>query len=64
MLSPLKLERMKQGITQHELANKLGVRDAWICEIETGRMEPSIGLKNRIAEALKVSVEILFPEEK
>ena len=36
--SKLKMMRNKQGLTQLELAKKIGVSESYICQIENGKM--------------------------
>lgn len=36
--SKLKMMRTQQGLTQLELANKIGVSESYICQIENGKM--------------------------
>lgn len=52
--------RQAHGMTQQELAERLGVSRQTIISIERGRYNPSVGLALRLAETLGVSVETLF----
>lgn len=36
--SKLKMMRTQQGLTQLELAKKIGVSESYICQIENGKM--------------------------
>lgn len=36
--SKLKMRRTQQGLTQMELAKKIGVSESYICQIENGKM--------------------------
>lgn len=55
--------RTSAGLTQFDLAVKAGVTEATIRRIEAGRHGPHLGTRERIAEALRVSVEqIDWPE--
>jgi DNA-binding XRE family transcriptional regulator len=55
----MKAARVLRGITQLQLAEKVGTREIEISRIETGRIRPEAELKRRIAEALqKPSFEI------
>lgn len=58
--------RKKKGISQLELANKLGFSQAYIAMIEKGKRDIDTELLNKIAQALGVSVAELLssPEEK
>jgi len=48
--------RKEDGITQQELAERVGVRKSYISRIENGRVEPSAGLFMRIIGALGLSI--------
>lgn len=52
--------RKKIGITQEELANKLGVTRQTIIAIEKGNYTPSVTLAIKIARHFNVKVEDLF----
>jgi transcriptional regulator with XRE-family HTH domain len=47
--------RLKKGLSQGVLANKLGVDRAYISNIENGRMNPTLSTLEKIAGALGVS---------
>jgi len=49
--------------TLAELGERAGLRDTTLCEIESGRHNPSIKSLGRIAEALGVDVDYLFKKE-
>lgn len=53
-------KRIKQGFTQEELANRVGVRRETIIFLEQGKYNPSLGLALGIAKVLKTSVDDLF----
>lgn len=61
-LTPLKLERLKKGITQRELARRLGLTSAEVSNWETGYARCPVETRYRIAKELGVTVEILFPK--
>ncbi|EZP77571.1 repressor protein YorfE [Parageobacillus genomosp. 1] len=52
--------RNKQGMTQAELARKLGISASYLNRIEKGTKTPSLRLAIRIAHVLGVPVEKLF----
>ncbi len=52
----LKAIREKRGLTQGELAAKVGVHWVTISRIETGARNPSMPLLVKLAKALKVKV--------
>jgi putative transcriptional regulator len=53
-------ERLKSGLTQVELAEKVGVTRQTIIAIEKGDYTPSVALALRLAKVFKTSVEELF----
>lgn len=48
------------GLSQYDLAQKLGVSQTFISEIERGRKSPSLEVFFAICEALEIR---LFPDE-
>jgi len=56
----LRQAREEAGITQEDLARKVGVRRETIVFLEKGKYNPSLKLAFQIAKALKSSVEELF----
>ena len=48
----LTFARQEQGMTQEELANLLGVREAYVVRLESGEANPSIAKAGRIFAAL------------
>ncbi|MDD5720298.1 MAG: helix-turn-helix transcriptional regulator [Candidatus Krumholzibacteria bacterium] len=55
---------LRGGLTQQDLADRLGVTRQTIHAIEKGRYAPSVGLALRLAEVFGVRVEDLFTLEK
>ena len=51
---------MLDGMTQQDLADRVGVTRQTILSIERGRYNPSVGLALRLAGVFAVSVEVLF----
>ena len=56
----LKLRRTELGLTQAELAERVGVTRKTINTVENGVFTPSAMLAIKLAEALSVPVEKLF----
>ncbi len=54
----IRMARVEQGLTQAQLASKLGVSRQWLIDIERGRGNPSYDSMFRIAEKMGFSVEI------
>ena len=53
-------QRMMAGMTQQELADRVGVTRQTILSIEKGKYTPSVALALGLAEVFDVSVETLF----
>lgn len=52
------------GLTQQELANKVGISKSMLSYIETGKRAPNVYIAMDIAEALNITVENLFRKNK
>lgn len=59
MITKVKEYRMKNKMTQQELAHLVSVSSRTIISIEKGQYNPSLMLAYRIAEVFSVSVEEL-----
>ncbi len=55
---------MADGMTQQDLADRVGVTRQTILYIEKGKYSPTIGLALRLANVLHVRVEDLFELER
>lgn len=64
MKNILKEERLKQSLTQVELAEMVGVSRQTIFSIEISKYVPSVTLSMKLARALGKTVEDLFILEK
>ncbi len=53
--------RKSKGLTQEQVAEKVGVSTTWIGYIETGYRIPNLKMVYRIARALNVKVKDIFP---
>jgi transcriptional regulator with XRE-family HTH domain len=49
----MKAARVLKGLTQYQLAERIGTREIEISRIETGRVQPDPDVKRRIAEILQ-----------
>lgn len=58
----IKLARINKGMKQKELAEKMGIKQAALCQWERGKRKPKIETLERIARALNVSIWELIPE--
>jgi ribosome-binding protein aMBF1 (putative translation factor) len=58
--------RIQQGMTQEELANKVGTKQPNIARLESGESESSIDLLRRVAKALggKLLIRIEMPQDR
>ena len=56
----MKALRADAGLTQADLADRLGVARQTINSIEGGKFEPSLGLGMRIARELEARIEDCF----
>ena len=56
----IKERRSEQGLTQAELAEKVGVTRKTVNTVENGVFSPSATLAIKLAQALNVAVEALF----
>ena len=55
-------KRKEKGITQEELANKVGVQNTAICNYEIGIREPNLDTLKRLASALDCTVDELLAD--
>lgn len=60
MRTTIKELRARHGLTQEDLANKVGVRRETIVFLEKGKYNPSLKLAHDVAEALGVKIEEVF----
>lgn len=60
MKNKIKELRQKYGLTQEELAEKVGVRRETILFLEQGRYNPSLNLAYKVAKILKTTIDKLF----
>ncbi len=56
----LRAARQRAGLSQQQLADRVGVRKLAILRIENGKTRPSVDLALRLAQVLGESVEGLF----
>lgn len=52
--------RATQGVTQEELADRVGIFRTYMSRIETGIANPTLTMIHALADALKVPVVALF----
>ena len=63
MKNLIKVERARHGLTQVDLAEKVGVSRQTIYAIENNKFNPSVILAIKMARFFKVTVEYLFDIE-
>ena len=63
MVNRVKIARMEKGLTQSELANKIGVTRQTVGLIEKGDYNPTLQLCIAIAKELDQTLNDLFWEE-
>ena len=51
-------KRLEKGLTQQELASKVGTKQSAISRLESGRYNPTIGVLRKVAEALNANLKI------
>ncbi len=52
--------RIDRGLTQEELAKKIGTKQSVISRLESGKGNPSVGFLKKLAEALNSDLKINF----
>ena len=60
MKNRIRVYRAMYGMTQEELAKRVGVTRQTIIAIEKGRYDPSLSLAFKIAKALNAKIEDIF----
>ncbi len=56
----IKCERLKKSLKQYELAEKVGISNTYLSDIEVGRTSPSLKTLDKIATALEVDIKIFL----
>ncbi len=52
--------RVKKGVTQEDLAKRIGTKQSVISRLESGRANPSVAFLKKLAQALNTRLEIKF----
>lgn len=63
ILITVKLELIKQNITQKELATKIGISPEYLSKIISGKHTCNVNIAIKIAKNLNSNVEYLFGKE-
>lgn len=54
--------RVKRKLSQRALAEKANMSQTYLCNVETGKADPSLSTLKRLAEALNVTVSELVKD--
>ena len=60
LISQLIKARIENGLTQKQLAEKIGTKQSAIARFESGNYNPTLEFLNKTAEALDKTIEINF----
>ena len=60
LITSLKSTRESRGMTQQELAERIGVRRETILHLENNRYNPSLEMALKIAQVFDLKIEDLF----
>lgn len=60
MRASLRKARISKGLTQQELAKKIGLSRSALSNIELGRHTPQLSIAKKLAKELDASIEELF----
>lgn len=52
--------RVKKGLTQKELASKIGTKQSVISRLESGKANPSVAFLKKFAQAINSNLQIKF----
>ena len=63
MLTPIKKARLIAGLSQSDLAKKVGVSTGAISQWETGQSQPKAKRLKKLAEELNTTVDKLLADE-
>lgn len=56
-------ERLKRGLTQKELARRMGTKQSAVSRLESGFCNPSISFLQKVADALDVKLKLSLSEK-
>jgi transcriptional regulator with XRE-family HTH domain len=59
----LRILREIRGLSQTELSKRVGLSNTYICEVESGRLNISIKVVERLAKALEAPLKLLFEDD-
>jgi DNA-binding XRE family transcriptional regulator len=61
--NPIKIWREYRGLSQHEMAEKIGISVPYLSQMETNKRKGSLGVLSAIAKALRVSLDTIVPSQ-
>lgn len=59
----LRSRRRLLDLTLDQVATRAGCSESMLCKIKTGKVNPSITLLRRLAQALQVNIAALFEDD-
>jgi len=54
--------RVGKGLTQNDLAKKIGTKQSAIARLESGEYNPTLGLLNKVAKALNTHLKVTLSQ--
>lgn len=60
----LKYYRIKESFRQEDLAEKIGLTDKYISDLERAKFSPSLETIEKLANALNITADILLKDDK
>ena len=61
--TPLAFWRKKRGLTQTQLADTIGISQAYLAQIETGKRTGDVEVHSKLARALNLRIEDLLTDK-
>jgi len=61
--NPIKIWREYRGMSQHEMAEKIGISVPYLSQLETNKRKGSLDVLSAIAQALGVSLDHIVPSQ-
>lgn len=58
----IKIRRLRAGVTQSDLARELGISQTHLCNVENGRLSPSLRLLVSLGKLLDCTIDDLVIE--
>jgi transcriptional regulator with XRE-family HTH domain len=63
LASSLIARRLAKGLSQRQLANRIGTKQPVISRLESGESKPTLSLLKRVADALDAKVVVTFADK-